>query len=219
MDLSHRPLWIFLSILLFSGCSPNKSSMDELRRLCEKDAGVKIYRRVNANGYYNGSIPGTSLLDLIRSDFEFIEFCDFNPSIKKPLEKPGCGRMTRRSKDSGRCHPWLQEILDESFSEPYASFRKNFCVEFEPIGKPEARYFYETHLDTWQASDEVGQLRKSRAWIRDMATSELLGEYIMYSLLPSASSMIYKHCDDIDESYPTFVEVDLINTVLSNVKN
>ncbi len=57
-------------------------NLEELRRLCEKDAGVNIYRSVDADGYYDGEMKGRHFEVLIKSDFEFIEFCDENPVLK-----------------------------------------------------------------------------------------------------------------------------------------
>jgi hypothetical protein len=196
-------------------CSMKDPNLEELRRLCEKDAGVNIYRSVDADGYYDGEKKGGSLEVLIRSDFDFIEFCDENPVLKTVLQEPGCARYTRVPAGSGRCDPKVQHILANSYGEPYASFRKAYCVELELLDKPEARYFYESELSDMQADDELGELSRIRIWITDTHSNEVMAQYISYSLYQRPSSMIARSCDDLDRSYPTFRDTDFVNTVLS----
>ena len=200
-------------------CSLQDPNLEELRRLCEKDAGVNIYRSVDADGYHNASLPITSFLDLIKSDFEFIEFCEDKLQQKELLQEPGCGRLIRVPKDSGRCHPWLQQILDESYPEPYVRFRQDYCVEFELVDRPSARYLYQSELKPMQVADDIRPISRSRVWVTDTQSSELMGEYITYVLEPRPHSMISKTCDNIDQRYPTYRDANLLTKVLSNSKN
>jgi hypothetical protein len=210
---------MFPLILPLFACSMEDPNLEELRRLCEKDAGVNIYRTVDADGYYDGEKKDGSLEVLFHSDFDFIEFCDDAPVYGSMLKEPGCGRYTRVRADSGRCNKELQHILENSFGEPYASFRKDFCVEFELIEIPTARYVYEGSLKSWLAEDDTARFMRSRAWITDIYNSEIIGEFTTYILDPRPGAMIWKSCDNIDGSYPTFTDADLVNTVLARSKN
>ncbi|MCP5188622.1 MAG: hypothetical protein H6991_12725 [Pseudomonadales bacterium] len=195
-------------------CSLQDPNLEELRRLCEKDAGVNIYRSVDADGYYNGSVPETSFLELIKSDFEFIEFCDDNPLQNELLEGPGCGRMTRAPKSSGRCHPWLQKILDESYPEPYVRFRQDYCVQFESIPVATARYSFQTDLKAWQPKGGEGEFTRVRAWITDTNYSELMGEYISYSFNPNPGSSASRSCYHLDSKYSSYRDANFVNRIL-----
>jgi hypothetical protein len=206
---------MFPVILPLFACSMEDPNLEELRRLCEKDAGVNIYRTVDAKGYYDGEKRGRSLEVLVRSDFDFIEFCNERPILKTLLQEPGCARYTRVPADSGRCSNKVQEILESSFGEPYASFRSDYCVQFELIDKPSARYFYQSELLKLHTNENLGSFSRSRVWITDTHSVELMAEYITYLLVPRPDSMVYKTCDDIDQRYPNLRDADLIETVLS----
>lgn len=214
MNLFARLVCYLATALTLPACSPSDRNLEELRRLCEKDAGVNIYRRVDAKGYYNGSLPQTSFLDLIKSDFEFIEFCDDNPRQKWLLTSPGCGRLTRVPKGSGRCHPWLQQILEESFPQPYVTFRQNYCVEFELISEATARYSYETDLKAWRVENGMGEYTKIRAFITDRHSAELMGEYISYSFNPHPRNGASKSCYHLGDEYSSFREANFVKRIL-----
>lgn len=196
-------------------CSLQDPNLEELRRLCEKDAGVNIYRSVDADGYHNASLPITSFLDLIKSDFEFIEFCEDKLQQKELLQEPGCGRLIRVPKDSGRCHPWLQQILDESYPEPYVRFRQDYCVEFESIPSATARYSYQTDLKSWQVKEGTGEYTRIRAWITDTHSSEVMGEYISYSFNPHPGNSASKSCYHLGDKYSSFRDANFVNRVLA----
>ena len=200
-------------------CSLQDPNLEELRRLCEKDAGVNIYKSVDADGYYDEEKKDGALEVMFHSDFEFIEFCDDSPAYKAMLKVPGCGRYTRVPASSGRCDKKVQHILESSFGEPYASFRKHYCIEFELIEQPAARYFFEGSLESWSADDNIARFMRSRAWITDTHNSEIMGEFTTYILDPSPDAMIWKSCEDIDRGYPTFKGADLVNRVLARSKN
>ena len=200
-------------------CSLQDPNLEELRRLCEKDAGVNIYRSVDADGYYDGEKKGGSLEVLVRSDFEFIEFCDENPVLKTVLQEPGCARYTRVPADSGRCDPKVQHILDNSAAERYAAFRKESCVELELLDKPEARYFYETDLKTWSAEDKSQRFTRIHVRISDTETTELMGEYISYSLVPTSSYGVSKSCYHLSDEYSSFAAAKLVERVLMQSEN
>lgn len=208
-----------LAVPFFVACSSERPGIDHLRELCERDAGVTINRTVEAEGYYDAEKKDGSLRMLLRSDYQYIEFCNDEPNLMSMLDKPGCGRYRRIAKDSGLCDPRLDEILDESVVEPYISFKKNYCVEFELIERPEAPYTYESHLDIWRGKIGISEFVRSETLIRDTYTSEVLGMYVSYSLNvnPGQSSPI--SCNRIDKRFPTFREAKLVEKVLKYKTN
>ncbi|MDZ7784150.1 MAG: hypothetical protein U5K56_14830 [Halioglobus sp.] len=98
----------------------NPTPTGELRRWCEKDAGLEIHRVVRANGYFDAwasshHSPWQIILD---TDYEFIEVCDSTRRSYRPLSKPGCWRVTKVRRDSqamprgNRCRD--QETMKDS---------------------------------------------------------------------------------------------------------
>ncbi len=219
MNVNVRLICYFVMTWPLLGCSIKDPNLEELRRLCEQDAGVNIYRSVDADGYYNGSTVRMDLQKLTDNKFEFVEFCDEKPGYTAILKEPGCGRFTRAVKGSPSCDRTIQGILDESVGGTYAAFRENYCVEFELIEKPTARYFYATGRDVWMGEDGIAKFIRSSARITDRHTSQLMGEFITYILVPSPEAMILKSCDNIEGNFPSFEEADLVNTVLASPTN
>ena len=74
MNLFARLICYLATALTLPACSPRDRNLEELRRLCERDAGVNIYRRVDAKGYYNGSTVRMDLQKLTDYKFEIIDF-------------------------------------------------------------------------------------------------------------------------------------------------
>ena len=205
---------IATTALLVAGCSAERSGLAELRRLCEKDAGLAIYRTVAADGYYDAEKREGALRVLLGSDFRFIEFCNDKPGRGSLLDQPGCGRYTRVAKDSGRCDPRIDRILEESVIEPYVSFKENYCVEFERLERPEARYRYRSVLVNLDDSGDSLKFAMASERIVDADTDEILGTFITYFFDPNPPYSVPKSCANIGEEFPSATKANLVSKVI-----
>jgi hypothetical protein len=211
----YRRFAVLLAACALAGaCSSGHDALEQLRWLCARDAGLTINRSVRAKGYYDSEKKDGALRILLGSDFEFIEFCDDSPHRRSMLDQPGCGRYRRVAKDSGLCDPRIDGILEESVVEPYVSFKEHYCVEFERIERPAARYSYESSFITWQAQNGVSRFARSEVLVRDAFSSAVLGRYVSYSLDINPLFSAARSCARIDRKYPTYRETHFVETVL-----
>lgn len=213
--MKKLPLLLFLVCM---ACSSEKRGLAELKRLCEKDAGLTIYKTVEADGYFDASRKDGALRLLIASDYDFIEYCNEAPNIMSFLEEPGCARYTRVAKNSGLCDVRIDKILNKSAVGPNVSFRAKYCIAFEKIDKPEARYAYNAQLDEWLANNKYSEFIRTQAFVEDRVSREVLGQYISYSYNVRPRHSSPKSCNIIDEKYPSFAETRLIETVINPIK-
>ena len=190
--------------------------LEELKRLCEKDAGLKIYKTVEADGYYDASRKGGVLWQLVPSDYRFVEFCDYD-SKRPSFDEPGCWRLTKVSRETGQCDERVDKTLWKSGSEATIAFREQSCIAVEKIEKPTARYHYHSDFKKWTATNEVSKYTRTDVSIEDTKTSEILGRYIYYSYTEKPRHTIRKGCKYFGDDYLSYKEANLINTVLKPV--
>jgi hypothetical protein len=159
--------------------------LDKLRELCEKDAGIKIYKTVETDGYYDATRKVGALRLLIPSDFSFTEYCNFDPNIASLFNELGCWRLTKIPRKTGQCDVRVDESLWKSGIDAIIEFRENNCIAVEKIEKPEARYIYEVEREEWWVNEQDGiKMRRYTGKIINTKTEEINGEAISYSLFP-----------------------------------
>jgi hypothetical protein len=181
-------LGLLIIFILLTACG---SGLDELKRLCEKDAGLTIYKTVEAEGYYDATAKaGGRLLD---SDYQFYEYCNNDPSPVYP--EPGCRRLTKVSRDTGSCDEEYDKTLMRFDRKGYAEFRKDHCIAVEKIEKPTARYKYEVEREEWWVNErDETQMSVGIGRIVDIKTGEVLGQAKNYVLSPKRSTPPSFHC-------------------------
>lgn len=213
MNLLKKISLLFIYILL-TGCS---SGLDELKRLCEKDAGLTIYKTVEAEGYYDATSIGIGA-NLIESDYQFMEFCNDAPKFTRAITEPGCWRVSKVKREIGICYERLDKMLAKNVVEPYPKFLKDNCIAVEKIEKPIARYSYHSEPKAWADDDPILKFRRSHVYIKDTKTDEVLGRHVSYSYYNEKGlNKIRKSCHHLSKDYPSYVEANLINTVLMPV--
>lgn len=204
---------VFFLVILCTACSSEKAGLHELKRLCEKDAGLRIYKTVEAEGYYDT----TGGFDLVQSPYQFYEFCDDNPpkSSSNIFPDPGCYRVEKVRRESGRCDQGYDEALwKNSFARGYSEFRENHCIAVEKIDQTTARYSYHDDIKKWKGKNEKSGFIRSEVSIKDSSNNKVLGRFINYSYTANPVIPVSKSCDDIDAHYPSYADADLIERVL-----
>lgn len=197
-----------------SSCSSEKEGMDKLRELCEKDAGLTIYKTVEADGYYdtyaNSSIAGR----LVKSEYKFFEFCDDSPFRFNMIPDAGCFRVKRVRRDSGQCNKIIDKRLSEFIVDPYPEFLKEFCISAEKIDKPTARYSYHSKLERWTDTNQVSEFIRSSARFEELATGDVLSTYISYSFNKRPRHTSPKSCHLLDKKFSISIKSDFIEKTI-----
>ncbi len=206
-----RSLSLLIACITITACGSSSSGLNELKRLCEKDAGLKIYKTVEVDGYYDTTGNNMAVAE---TDYQFIEFCDNNPSLTDLIPGPGCWRVSKVKRESGKCYERLDKKLAKIVVAPYPEFLKEHCIAVKKIEKPEARYSFNSDWRKWSGDDDVSKYTRTDVYIKDSKSSEILGRFVTYSYTEVPGRTLRKSCKHISAEYLSYVEADLINTVL-----
>jgi len=180
---SFKKLSTLLLVLACSACSSEQAGLNELRRLCEKDAGLTIYKTVEADGFYDTRGSNTSVAE---TDYRFIEFCDDNPTV---IDSPGCWRVSKVKRELGQCYERLDKSLAKIVVAPYPEFLKEHCLAVEKLEQPEAEYTYEVERAEWWVNENAGtKMIRHIGRVFNKKTGEVLGQGISYVLRKKSSA-------------------------------
>jgi len=180
---------LLIFFILLTACGSNTPGLDELKTLCEKDAGLTIYKTVEADGYYDSTRKGGALWMLIPSDFGFIEYCNYEPNIASLFNESGCWRLTKVSRETGQCNESVDKSLMRVGSDASREYREKNCIAVEKIEKPTAVYKYEVESKEWWHNESAGtKVIQYVGRIVKNETGEILGVGKNYVLRPKRST-------------------------------
>lgn len=181
-----KSLVIISSALGLVGCSPGAS---EHRKLCKKDAGTVVYKKVEANGFYSRSCSqncwGTLLDTYERTGLNFIEFHINNPHSFDYISEAGYWRYFITNKDNPLCNEKIDERLNgymnpDNFTK---TFREHYCVAAKKLDSPTAKYIYERNDSVLAVGGLFGtEISKIELVIKERNGNEVLGRTIEYML-------------------------------------
>jgi len=178
-------LIIFILLIFNFSCSSEKAGLDKLKELCEKDAGLTIYKTVEADGYYDDTtICHHCWHGLINSPYQYIEFCDFDsdrPPIMYILKDHGCYRLSKVKRDSNQCHIEIDSDINKKAVEPFVSFRDKQCISVESIDKPESELGLFLNIKKDVVIKNDFEISKYHHTIKN--NTQKIGELINYSLV------------------------------------
>lgn len=181
----------FLTMNLLSGCSIFYTpGMNDLEKLCKKDGGIIVYKKVGVAGYFDDTMTACNgcWIEIIRGGFDFIELKYTHPTPYHLLSKPGSyHRVFKASKDDRRCNEkiWRWELSKMVGSDDYDEFFSQYCIASEPISAPAAQYGYFEESKEWKVNDWYGStIGRFYAEIRDLSSGEIIGERTTYHLSP-----------------------------------
>ena len=170
---------------------------DEFRKICEEQAGVKIYKKVTARGYFDngaGCLYANCWGSLLDSDFDFVESFDGPKNPQEEIESRGYLRFSKVSLDDELCSDRFLESVRQSshYRDLYGD--TGVCVSIAEIKEPSAKYEYywsslpRIELNNWAHS----VVTLSKYQIRDRFTLDPIVVRIVPALLrnslPSLSS-------------------------------
>ena len=183
-----KKLSILFLVMSCSSCSSEKQGLDELKRLCEKDAGLTIYKTVEVDGYYDDTTTCHHCWHgLIDSPFKYIEFCDFD-SARHPLtnilKEHGCYRLSKVKINMGQCHVGIDKDIAKYIVEPFVSFKEKQCISVEKVEKPKSQYKYSVDSEKLWIDKSIGSLiSKTILRFEDKSSGNLVARDIVYSLI------------------------------------
>ena len=158
----------------------------ELRALCEEGVEPKVYRKVSADGYFDGGISclRNGCWDvLMKSGFRYIEVEQRDADPWDPLPQNGYYRLSKVRQDSGLCDA---KILAEM--QKAVGLRKYLaggdCIRLERIDAPTAKYgVFSEHLETAELKNVFDSYISVRRFsIEEVATHNVIAERDTYVL-------------------------------------
>ncbi len=158
----------------------------ELRALCEQGVEPKVYRRVEAEGYFDSGISCLYLGcwdTLMDKSFRYIETERRNAKPWHRLPENGFYRFSKVRQDSGLCDPKILEEMQQA-----VGFRKyltsGYCIRMEKIDKPRAPYglFSEAGRVIKVGNIFGSSISELHTYIKDMKTDEIVVERRSYML-------------------------------------
>ncbi|ODS23437.1 hypothetical protein AB835_08730 [Candidatus Endobugula sertula] len=212
---------ILLCCVSVLGCHQGDDGLARLKALCEKDAGVTIHRTVEADGYYDAYTDCHHCWqDLIKSDYQFIEFCSEKKrnSVVYAIPNSGCYRILKKRRENNNCHVRIDKTINNKAVEPYISFKKTYCIAVEKIEKPEAQYSYDSNSKAWFYGNRISEFRRSEVYIKDNLNSEIISKYISYSYNKKPGHSSPKSCNAIEKKFPSYATAKLIQSTIHIIK-
>jgi hypothetical protein len=207
-------LLLFTLAIICTSCSFEQDGLVTLRELCEKDAGLNIYKTVEADGFYDASMKGGVLRLLIPSNFNFTEYCNLEPNIASLFKEAGCWRLTKIPRENEHCNEAIDKILWRYDSKGYSKFKENYCIAVKKIEKPTAMYSYHSDLKSWTADNGIALYTKNTETIMNQMTNEIIGSYTTYLFNKNPPYSISTACSDFVEKIPSYTEANFIASTL-----
>lgn len=167
--------------------------MSELRRLCKKDGGDKIYKVVHTDGYYdvNGECGWNCLDSLIESNYKYIEFHNTKIDFSSVIKELGYWRIYKSNKQDPLCDKKLEKEFDGYTDTYLRDFFKSHCLVARKLDKPESSYWFSNGINTWflDKNDEV-EMVKGYKKIEDITSHQIIANSINYLLFPYSKSAL-----------------------------
>ncbi|MFT5425890.1 MAG: hypothetical protein ACI9ZT_000827 [Gammaproteobacteria bacterium] len=187
-----KKLSVLIVFIIFTACGqqyrpsePTRLGLIELKKLCEKDAGVTVYETIEADGYYDDTTQCLQCFDgLLDTPSQYIEFCadGTKNSSSYILKEPGCYRLTKIARDTNQCHAGIDERYANFVAEPYASFKQDNCIKVEPIERPSPGVGLFIRRDERTLAGKKFDISRYEYTIKSTNSNQKYGQYIGYSL-------------------------------------
>ena len=168
----------------------------ELRALCEQGVEPKVYRKVSADGYFDGGISclRNGCWDLLmKSGFRYIEVEQRDADPWDRLSENGYYRLSKVPQDSGLCDARILEEMRKSVGLSQYLAEGN-CIRLERITAPTAMYAVASeHVDRVRVNSVFGSyIDIRRFFIKEIASGSVIAErknYLLYqNSIPQFSS-------------------------------
>ena len=192
---------------------------DELKRLCNMDAGVSIYKTVQALGYYDAYTNCRHCWDLImNTNYEFIEFCNDEPSNWYAINEPGCWRVSRVDRLLERCDIRIErELKRKKKSATYQEYLSQYCFAKQKLDKPEAKFGRYLEIEERRLGiKEKSIVQRFEESVKNLETGELIARQIDYLIVPNpdghTTRVMTRHCSYVADDY--YLESFLIREVI-----
>lgn len=197
---------VFLCLFLGACESDKDRGLRELSALCEKDAGLKIYKTVTADGYADTFRKGI-VDNLVKSDYRYIEFCELEPISTSLFQKPGCWRLEKVDRNLGECSERADEILFKRSGKVYRNLFDSLCIKSQEIPTYSARYSYNSDFNILSDQNEYFQFGRTNLYTKDEVNNELLGEFVSYFYTEKKGVSSSISCYQLSNIYPYSGEV------------
>ena len=141
-----RSLAFLVAAIIVGACvylyAASQAGRAELRKLCEQGLQPNVYRKVSAEGYFDGGVSCLSVgcwRILTARGYRFIEFEKRNSKPWHVIPRDGFYRISKVRRDSGECHEGIYAEMTRSLA--YKRFiESGYCLALEKLEGPRARY-------------------------------------------------------------------------------
>lgn len=182
-----KHIGVLLIVVSTYACSSDPKGFDKLKELCKKDAGIKIYKTVETEGYYDSSTDCDHCWnDIISNGYQYVEFCNSETYSTDAINEPGCWRVYRVPRESGLCNPRIDKrLMKHRGSASYDPFIAKECIATEKIENPTSRYVFNHKSDSEVIKEKGSYWEKLyiRSFeIKDRESNETLAFFRGYTL-------------------------------------
>ena len=180
-------VFVLAVFIICTSCSEEIPGLNDLKKLCEKDAGLTIYKTVEADGYYDDITQCHHCWhELINTPLDNIEFCD-HKSERSPLtyilKEHGCYRLSKVARSTGQCHEEIDKDVAKRVIEPFTSFKKDQCIKVDKIDNPSLGIGLFLLKDEKMISNDDFDISRYEYTIKSNNDNQIYGKYINYSLV------------------------------------
>jgi len=177
---------------------------DDLFELCSTQGMPTIYRSVEADGYFFGSVSDCwGCWNYIENtDYKFIEFAISDEKVWGPIKKPGIYRASRIDASSPLCDQELTAYYTKTLQRRGEFERNNWCFQLERFDERQAQYGYQYQsLGRVISNPFTGSyISGQRIFYFDFQKDEVLAEATNFSLakypfIQVSSFVTEKHCN------------------------
>jgi len=203
--VAYRVEWFFKGVLLpLFGLSIVSAGVylyfasiagdDEFQKICEEQAGVRVYREESAEGFFDN---GYSCLltgcwgDLLNTGFRYVETSDMMPGDENIADRRYF-RYTVTTRNDPACLPrFLDDVRNKVvYNEWWGN--KDICVTEEEIPEPSARYERRSSVLTTLPIDNFFNSRVARRYhqIWDRVEQKALAEQTIPSLIRNSLPLL-----------------------------
>jgi hypothetical protein len=198
--------WVLVALLVLVGFVIAWLEPDEedLFELCSTQGMPTIYRSVEADGYFFGSVSDCwGCWNYIENtDYKFIEFTISDEKVWGPIKKPGIYRASRIDASSSLCDEELTAYYTKTLQRREEFERNNWCFQLERFDERQARYGYQYQsLGRVISNPFTGSyISGQRIFYFDYQNDEVLAEATNFSLakypfIQVSSFVTEKHCN------------------------
>ena len=207
---------IFALCIFSSGCGSEAEK--KFDALCREQAGIWIYKTVQAEGFFNKKINCSERINFLMStNFKFIEYCNDSNLGSNPMREAGCWRLSKSSVEDPKCNQELTNYGIRGWRVINPNLPSNFCLSSEQIVAASAEYeYYMSEEKIYASKDRDPQIYRNDWIIKRINSSAVLAKQTDFHLFrwnPVSGGYSSKSCEN-STSNNSEIKLDILTKVI-----